>query len=122
MLACKMTIENYEIPVHLGCSQEERSLPQLVSFQIELSSPQNSTANKSDQLNDAICYASLCGIIGETVGTRHFHLLEFLAQEVFNQVRKSVPANTHLVIQAHKLYPPIDRLRGGVKYRIEGSE
>ncbi len=106
------------LEVRLGCSAEERKLPQAVDLDLAVRFHELPIACASDKLEDALCYAELIDAAREACAGREFHLVERLAHELFGRLRMLVPPGAELWLRATKLRPPVEGLTGGVAFSL----
>lgn len=115
-LTSRLEIRTLHLDVHLGCTAEERSRPQDVDLDITVDFDQPPIGARSDRLEDTLCYAQVAAHLREVVAGREFNLVEHLGQCLFDEVRKLLPAGARLRLAAHKVNPPVDAIRGGVRF------
>lgn len=115
----KLSVNQFSVQVHLGCTAEERMGLQEVRFSLtfEFSTPPQ--ACQSDQLGHTICYAKVCDSISAAVKNRPFATIEAMWAVAAESVRPYLTGGTHVVLTLHKVRPPIDGLLGGVTYEDE---
>ena len=65
----------------IGVYQWEKRVPQTLQLDLEIAMP-NSRACHSDDIADAIDYAKIVRHIQEVLSSRHFNLLEALAEHI----------------------------------------
>lgn len=116
---CLLSIRRLHTWVRLGCSAEERSVPQEVEVDLEISFPAVPDGVRTDRLEDTICYGDVCADITEASRAGEFALIEKLAGDVMKRIRDRVGRGYGLKLSIHKLRPPIDNLRGGVVFILE---
>lgn len=112
-----LMVQDYRIEVHLGCTEDERKQPQEVSFSIEFQFHEPPPGEVSDQLSHTLCYAEVCDLIKKNTGERHFSLVEKLANDNWMALKKRFP-KISIQMSVHKIHPPIERLQGGVVYKL----
>lgn len=83
-------IEHYEVDASIGVFEWEKKIPQRLIFDLELSGD-FSAASVTDILEDAIDYAAVCKAINTVVSSRHFNLLESLAENVVDKLFSLFP-------------------------------
>lgn len=110
-----LSLKDYGLQVHLGCTADERANPQPVKVSVDVGFRERPLGEKSDQLSDSVCYAQICEELNATTEGKEFNLVEKLAMDFLTQLRGQFPG--HLVrLSVHKLKPPIANLNGGVVY------
>jgi dihydroneopterin aldolase len=120
-----LTLQDLVLTVHLGCTAEERALPQEVRVKLELRFPTGPmtlpitlpVALSSDKLEDTICYAKISYAIIKHCEAREYHLIERMAAEIYLLTREISGPEIELDITVHKVRPPVDQLRGGTFFR-----
>lgn len=107
--------------VHLGASDEERAFPQEVAFDIRIGFGEVPAATRTDRLEDTLCYSSLCDIVAKTAKSHPFRMIEALAREVHDSLRREIQTDPRyraiaLQVAVHKLHAPVEGLRGGARF------
>lgn len=76
-------IDRAVFDVFIGCRPEEHEYRQvlLVSVEIDIDT---STSSKSDEVTDTVCYAGLHGKIKDLVESKKFHIVEHVAEKIFD--------------------------------------
>lgn len=120
----KLSIQEYEVWVNLGCSSEEQKHTQPVLFNLDIDFSQNVLGCKSDLLDDAIDYVKLTSILKMIATGKSYQLIEHLNQQALNGVveylkSKNVGGNVRLAVK--KVRVPVDNLRSGVVFSCETS-
>lgn len=115
MQNCTLTINGYELPVHLGWPEAERQQAQTVrvDLTVQFSTPPKACA--SDQLQDTFCYDKLLTHLRDSIAEREFHLIEHLAAEIHAIIKPLLPNGARLGVQLLK-FPAISNLTGGVTF------
>ena len=111
----RLNINELCLPVHLGCSPEEKSAPQEVCFSIEVEFPKPPPGETTDRLKDTICYDEICKTLRDYIKDRPFNLIEKLARESLSVLRKKYPS-VLIRLTLYKKAPPVERLKEGVQY------
>src|SRR5436190_8469626 len=97
-----LLIKNFQIPVSLGWTENERSQKQSISIDIALQFPEPPMACQSDELSETTCYEAIAQKITDFVHDKSFRLVEYLAGELYMLVKKSVAANVAVKIDITK--------------------
>lgn len=113
-----LSLQGLRFQVHLGCSAEERSIPQFVRFDLEVYFLEPPSGCISDQLSETICYAVLSEKLRTLCSGREYQLIEKLGWDAYQSLRKYLPASVGLKLRAIKETPPIDELTGGAVFTI----
>jgi dihydroneopterin aldolase len=116
----EMTVRDLEIWVRLGCSAEERALPQPVAVSARVTFARAPHACESDRLEDTVCYARLAAVLGERAAQRPYQTIESLTFALVEAMRSAMPAGTRFALEVTKLRVPVAGLRGGVTFRLDG--
>lgn len=74
-------IRELNLAACIGAYAEERTTPQVLTFNLEISTPAN-LACQTDQLADTIDYAEVVAAIRDLLDRSQIHLLEALAESV----------------------------------------
>jgi len=111
-----LELQNFTLPIHLGCEEWERENTQPVDFKITFGFASPLKAEISDQLEDSVCYAKVCDSISNLTKNTHFKLIEKLAKDVHLNLMECFPQHDALKVSVHKLKPPVDLLKNGVVY------
>jgi dihydroneopterin aldolase len=74
-------LRELKIDTLIGVYEWEKRVPQTLQFDLEIALP-NSRACQSDDIDDALDYAKIIAHIQEVLGSRHFNLLEALAEHI----------------------------------------
>jgi dihydroneopterin aldolase len=109
-----LRIRDYVLFVHLGVTPQERSGLQEVRVDLDLYFDQPVRACATDKITDTICYSDLCKSLRATVNQREFALVEHLNEVLKMTLQRQLPAGQKFRLSVHKLYPPVENLRGGV--------
>jgi len=116
----EMTVRDLEIWVRLGCSDEERAVPQPIAVSARIAFARPPLACESDRLEDTVCYARLAAVLGERAAQRPYQTVESLTFALVEAMRSAMPVGTRFALEVTKLRVPVAGLRGGVTFRLEG--
>lgn len=75
-------LHGIQLKTILGALSWEQIHSQVVEVSLDLTLPENHRACQSDQLSDAVNYASLVEDLREHLATQRFTLIETLAEEI----------------------------------------
>ncbi|MFT4314497.1 MAG: dihydroneopterin aldolase [Wolbachia pipientis] len=118
MVACNLLISDLRLWVHLGCSAEEKSSPQLVSIDIDFTFKSPPSGITTDQLKDTICYLEVVQNIQSLVQGKQFNLIEHLTHEIYRAINNLLLRKKHIIssvrVTTHKIAPPVPGVHGGV--------
>jgi dihydroneopterin aldolase len=84
----------------IGCSAEERAFPQRLLVSARLGVDTKRAASTKD-LNDSVCYATVCALVREIGSSRPWVLVEELAETCAERLFESfhLISEVHLVIE-----------------------
>lgn len=74
-------LRDLKVETLIGVYEWEKRVPQALQIDLEIALP-SSRAGQSDDLADALDYAQIAAHIQEVLSTRHFGLLEALAEHI----------------------------------------
>ncbi len=117
-LASSLSLKRLRLLVRLGCSAEERSIPQYVSVEVEVRFQSPPQGCQSDSLQETICYAQLSEKIKRVCDQREYALIEKLGWAIYQAVRELLPQSALLLVRTHKERPPVDHLEGGAVFTL----
>jgi 7,8-dihydroneopterin aldolase/epimerase/oxygenase len=113
----RLIIEGLRLSVRVGAFEEERSRPQEVLIRIELRTDMADAAQSND-LGDAIDYASVLNAVESALTDGSFVLLEAVADRVVTAVSGFRRA-TGVSVEIEKAAVPVPQTVGRVAVRIE---
>lgn len=125
----KMIIQDFEVWVHLGCTTEEQAHAQPVHFTFEINFKNPVPGCQTDQLDDAIDYVKITGILKKASSEKKFQLIEHLNQQAFNAVidylktrkLKAEKLKAEIKLSVKKIRVPVENLRNGVVFSCEAE-
>jgi dihydroneopterin aldolase len=109
----KICIYQIEFDGHIGITEEERTTPQPLSVDIELTCNINT---ESDDLYDTIDYDLLCKKIVE-IGHETLNLIETLAEKITKSALEDKRV-TAVLVRVKKCHPPLKEIKGGFVVEI----
>jgi dihydroneopterin aldolase len=74
-------LRELKIETLIGVYEWEKRIPQTLQFDLEIALP-SSRACQTDDINDALNYADVVRCIQNELASRHFNLLEALAEHI----------------------------------------
>ena len=99
----KLKVENLELMVHLGWSDEERRRVRRILINIEFIFNELPRAVMSDDLNDTpVCYQKIEMILRHEIEDNQFKLMEHLGYRCFELVKAAVPSDIKFTISVTK--------------------
>lgn len=120
-----LEIRAYRAWVRLGWSEEERAIAQEVEFSVRIRFAKEPTATQTDELDDTLCYASLCEVIDLTCSAEPYRLIEALSRNVYIALRRAISLKeieAAVLVSTLKLRTPIENLRGGACFTYGDSK
>jgi FolB domain-containing protein len=96
-----LSINRLSVDVHLGVGKEERQTPQKIILDVRFYMPSLMSSATRDN-GEYICYHDISEKIYALCVSKEYHLIEYLAQEVYRLIRKEMPAAVKLWIRLHK--------------------
>src|SRR5690349_20327790 len=105
-----MHIRSLSLDARLGCTAEERSVPQEIRVSVELRFFEAPPGVLTDDLNDTICHAKVSEALNEHLRGREFNLVEKMASEFYGVLKKRIEGRAELALTLHKVKPPVSRL------------
>ena len=114
----KLSLHRLRLWVRLGCGAEERQVPQVVSFDVEIRFPSLPAGCETDALDQTVCYAKLSQKIKEVCDRQEYQLIEKLGWDVYREIRNTLPQEMGLWVQARKENPPVENLEGGASFTV----
>lgn len=115
-ITTSITLQKFELSIHLGWPDAERLTKQLVWLDIALFFPKAPEACLTDHLDDTFSYETLCHLIQEKISEKPYRLIEHVGYEIYTLVKKTLPQGMLIDICVTKK-PPIQHLTGGVSFR-----
>jgi len=113
-----LRVQALEVPIHLGCLEDERAATQLIRIDLEIAFPTPPEACRTDELADSVDYGELAEVLRVTAAARPYKMLEHFAATALGAVRERVDRSIGVAIVVTK-YPAIEGLAGGVSFTIE---
>jgi dihydroneopterin aldolase len=110
-------ISGLRIHAPIGWFEEERLNGNDFRIDIWYSAPFDEAA-VSDELSDAVDYASVCALV-EQIFRKKCRLLEQITRDLVIQLEKSFPRISHLKVRVTKLNPPVSQSVEGISIELE---
>lgn len=112
----RLVVRGLELRCVIGVEDWERSMPQRVLVDIEVTGD-FSTAAESDDLEDAVDYREVCALATEVAGDGEYRLLETLADRVAREVLGMNGCVVEVTVSVFK--PLASAVIGGAGARVE---
>ena len=116
MTGDSITISKLKVLAHIGVTEEERSKPQTLLVDLELTLDLR-PAGRSDDLDDTIDYDGLTTEVADLVRASEFKLLETLAESIAAHVC-ALSRVEGVTVEVTKESPPVSEEVGPIAVRI----
>ena len=115
----QLSIENFQLSLKIGVTDEERQKPQHLYLNLKASREKEPAdqAAKSDDIQDVMVNYDILLREIKHVEEKEYHLIEKLAADIHQIACKSIADDGVSVVVEVQKYPEIHGLIGGVKYR-----
>lgn len=117
-----MRVQDFEVWVHLGCSQEEQEYLQPVHYNLEIIFDNMVLGCQSDRLEDTVDYVQVTKLLKDISTQKKYHLIEHLNQaNVMGLIEylKSKNIKGEIKLSVKKIRVPVENLRNGVVFLCE---
>lgn len=98
----EIKIDNLELEVYLGWSEQERKALRPIQISMHLKLPSVPKATLSDMLQDTLCYQDIEDKLIEDLSHTTVHLLERFAYSVYQSIQHLLPPQTAFSISVTK--------------------
>lgn len=88
----KLFIRGLRLDTEIGVYEWEKNVKQPISLDIEVNTNATKPA-ESDELEDALDYQTITDRVTEYINSKHFHLVETVAEQVADLLRKEFKVN-----------------------------
>ena len=119
-LKSKIQLDELEIQLHLGVSEEERAKTQSVwiSLTFEFFALPESTS--SDLISGTVNYSSLSKLLKGEFNGSNIKTIEHMGFRAFNLVSENIDQTGRLILSIRK-FPSISGLKGGALFELSGD-
>ena len=119
-LNSKIQLDELEIQLHLGVSEEERAKIQSVwvSLTFEFFTLPESTS--SDLISETVNYSSLSKLLKNEFSGSNIKTIEYMGFRAFNLVSEDIDQAGRLTLSIRK-FPSISGLKGGALFELSGD-
>ena len=119
-LNSKIQLDELEIQLHLGVSEEERAKIQSVwiSLTFEFFALPESTS--SDMISGTVNYSSLSKLLKNEFSRSNIKTIEYMGFRAFNLVSEDIDQAGRLTLSIRK-FPSISGLKGGALFELSGD-
>ena len=111
-----LEIKSLILPVHIGRTEEERQEPQDIAFHITVGFTKALSDERTDTLEQSVCYFKICEQIRVLASRNKFSLIEKLGFDTLAALKALLPSGVRVRVCVHKMHPPVSHLEGGVSY------
>ena len=115
--AVELSVSGLSVYAHHGTLEEERTLGQQFSFDLDLLTDQ-CRACRTDELADAVDYGAVVAVVVEVATRFRFQLIEALAEAVCLELLEEFPI-TRVRVRVHKPAPAQPPPVAGVSVTLE---
>lgn len=115
-----LILSDYKLAMQLGWGDDERSILQEVSLDIEIVFANTPLACESDELPETLCYDKLTQAVKAQLVSRPYHLLEHVTHDVYTLIMQRLKLNDWLCCRVAKV-PPIDGLAAAT-FQLTGEK
>ena len=112
----RLAIYEIEFHGHCGVTEEERTIGQRLSIDVEMDVDLKEAA-RSDRLEETVDYDWLCGEIVKLGRESRVHLIETLAERVAGKILEDRRIAS-VTVRVRKRLPPREEIQGGVAVEI----
>lgn len=112
----KLTIYQIEFHGHCGVTEEERTIGQRLSVDVEMLCDLKPAA-RSDCLEDTVDYDRLSGDIARIGRESRLHLIETLAERIAGKILEDRRVAS-VTVRVKKCLPPREEIKGGMQVEI----
>ena len=119
-LSSKIQLDELEIQLHLGVSEEESAKTQSVwiSLTFEFFALPESTS--SDMISGTVNYSSLSKLLKSEFNGSNIKTIEYMGFRAFNLVSQDIDQAGRLTLSIRK-FPSISGLKGGALFELSGD-
>lgn len=115
MISSSIQLNALKLEIFLGWLDSERMQQQTIFADIHLGFLTPPKACISDDLQDTFCYDMLISQIKTHLANRHFRLIEYLGQDIYQYLKQILNPGISIKISLTKK-PAIENLTGGVTF------
>ena len=114
----QIILRSMEFDVRIGAGEEERSMPQAIEIDVELSLDL-APAGKSDELSQTVNYSQVFKLCRRHAESRAYNLLEALAEIIATDVLAQFEKVDSIFVEVRKPGVPIDGVLEHSAVRVE---
>lgn len=101
----RITLAGFQVFTHVGCSAEERTVGQWLTFRIDMELDLR-RAGEADALDASVDYARALQVVKDAVEGREAKLIETIAEEAAKALRAAFPLE-RVIVRVRKPEPPM---------------
>ena len=109
-----LEIPNISYQIHLGTSDKEQENTQEIRVTVRITYPKPPRGCSSDKIEETVDYVRVCEDIQVLLEKSKFHLIEYVAREIYLKLKPWVKHN--LLIKVFKVNPPHPLLNKGATF------
>ncbi len=117
----RIQLNQLELNVNLGWPEKERAKKQKIHLDLCIKFPRPPRACVNDDLSDTVCYDTLSKLVTQLT-KKEFKLLEHLAHEIYQLIKKNLPSSTLINLRLTKKPAVMKNLREGVSFYYGDEE
>ena len=119
-LNSKIQLDELEIELHLGVSEEERTKTQSVWISLTFDFFALPESTSSDLISGTVNYSSLSKLLKSEFNGSNIKTIEYMGFRAFNLVSQDIDQVGRLTLSVRK-FPSISGLKGGALFELSGD-
>ena len=119
-LNSKIQLDELEIQLHLGVSEEERAKIQSVWISLTFEFLALPESTSSDLISGTVNYSSLSKLLKSEFNGSNIKTIEYMGFRAFNLVSQDIDQVGRLTLSIRK-FPSISGLKGGALFELSGD-
>ena len=119
-LKSKIQLDELELQLHLGVSQEERKNIQSIWISLNFEFTSLPEATSSDLISETINYSTLSKLLKGKFDASNFKTIERVGFHAFKLISQNIYENGRLTVAIRK-FPSTRGLKGGALFELSGE-
>ena len=119
-LKSKIQLDELEIQLHLGVSDDERATIQSVWVSLVFDFLSIPESTSSDLISGTVNYSSLCKLLKSEFSGSNIKTIEYMGFRAFNLISENIEQTGRLTLSIRK-FPSISGLKGGALFELSGD-
>ena len=119
-ISSKIQLDELEIQLHLGVSEEEREKPQSVWISLTFEFLALPESTSSALISGTVNYSSLSKLLKSEFNGSNIKTIEYMGFRAFNLVSEEIDRVGRLTLSIRK-FPSISGLKGGALFELSGD-